>query len=110
TKLEHNDYTGWEVEPSIRLAWAPSKRHTLWAAISRAVRTPSRIDRDLSEPAPPSLVVLEGSSNFDSEKVIAYELGYHGQLSQKASASISAYYNYNTDARSTSYTPVTILP
>lgn len=110
TKVEHNDYSGWEVEPSVRLAWEPTQQHTLWAAISRAVRSPSRIDRDLFVPAPPSPTLLAGGSKFTSEKVTAYELGYHGQLSRKTSASISAYYNEYTDLRSTSTTPVTIVP
>jgi iron complex outermembrane receptor protein len=46
SKFEHNEYTGFEVQPSGRLAWTPSTEHTVWAAVSRAVRTPSRIDRD----------------------------------------------------------------
>ena len=53
TKLEHNDYTGFEYQPSARLAWTPAASQTLWAAASRAVRTPSRIDRDLFVPARP---------------------------------------------------------
>ena len=53
TKLEHNDYTGFEVEPDARLQWNITPKQMLWAAISRAVRTPSRIDVDLSEPGPP---------------------------------------------------------
>src|SRR5258706_5591866 len=47
TKIEHNDYTGFEFQPSGRLAWKLSEAQTLWGAISRAVRTPSRIDREL---------------------------------------------------------------
>src|SRR5207249_3093898 len=43
SKLEHNDYSGFEIEPSARLAWTPDERQTLWAAFSRAVRSPSRI-------------------------------------------------------------------
>ncbi|HSS44518.1 MAG TPA: TonB-dependent receptor, partial [Thermoanaerobaculia bacterium] len=50
SKIEHNDYTGFEYEPSGRLAWTPSKEQTIWAAISRAVRAPSRIDRELFAP------------------------------------------------------------
>src|SRR5579864_7250556 len=46
-KLEHNDYTGFEVMPSVRLAWAPNAHHTLWLAISRALRAPSRYDTNL---------------------------------------------------------------
>src|SRR6185503_11336247 len=50
-KLEHNDYTGFEVQPSVRLAWRPSGEQTVWSAVSRAVRTPSRVDRDFYAPA-----------------------------------------------------------
>src|SRR4029079_17536207 len=42
SKFEHNDYTGWEVQPSGRLAWTPNERHTLWGAVSRAVQLPGR--------------------------------------------------------------------
>jgi iron complex outermembrane receptor protein len=48
TKLEHNDFSGVEVQPSVRLAWAPIATHTIWLAGSRAVRTPSRLEHDLS--------------------------------------------------------------
>jgi iron complex outermembrane receptor protein len=42
TKLEHNDFTGFDLSPSVRLAWTPNLRNTFWAAASRANRTPSR--------------------------------------------------------------------
>jgi iron complex outermembrane receptor protein len=110
TKLEHNDYTGFEVEPDARLSWTVSPQQALWAAVSRAVRTPSRIDRDLSEPAPPYLVILKGGSNFTSETVIAYELGLRTQINSTFAASISSFYNDYNDVRSTSYTPGTLFP
>jgi iron complex outermembrane recepter protein len=111
TKLEHNDYTGFEVEPSARLQWNFATNQSLWAAVSRAVRTPSRIDRDLSEPAPSQvLVILEGSSNFTSESVVAHELGYRAQFGPQVATSISAFYNDYYNVRSTSSTPSTILP
>ena len=110
TKLEHNDYTGFEVEPDARLSWNVSTDQVLWAAISRAVRTPSRIDRDLSEAAPPYLVVLKGGSNFNSETVTAYELGYRARLASSFTTSISSFYNEYHDVRSTSFTPNTLLP
>src|SRR3989449_1036177 len=78
TKLEHNDYTGFEVQPSGRLNWTFSPSRTLWAAISRAVRTPSRIDRELFVPAQPPFF-LAGGPNFHSENELAYELGYRHQ-------------------------------
>jgi len=54
TKIEHNDYTGVEVQPSGRVAWTLTQRQMLWGAISRAVRTPSRIDRDFFVPLTPA--------------------------------------------------------
>ena len=85
TKLEHNDYTGFEVEPSARLQWNVTPKQMLWAAVSRAVRTPSRIDVDLSEPGPGHLLTIlqGGRSAYTSESVIAYELGYRAQLNPK---------------------------
>ncbi|HEV2691497.1 MAG TPA: TonB-dependent receptor [Verrucomicrobiae bacterium] len=109
TKLEHNDYTGFEVEPSARLQWNVATNHMLWAAVSRAVRTPSRIDRDSLEPDS-ATPLLAGQSGFESESVIAYELGYRAQLTRKISTSISAFYNDYDDVRSLSFTPVTFFP
>jgi iron complex outermembrane recepter protein len=110
SKLEHNDYTGFEVEPNVRLEWSLATGQALWSAISRAVRTPSRIDRNFAEPAPPALVILEGGSGFKSEYVTAYELGYRGGLGPRVTGSVSTFYNVYSDVRSTSFTPATIVP
>ena len=111
TKLEHNDYTGYEVEPSVRLQWNPGPSQTLWSAVSRAVRTPSRIDHDLAEPAPSTgLVVLEGGSNFKAETVVAYEVGYRAQASTKLATSLSTFYNQYDDVRSTAPSPRPTIP
>src|SRR6266478_1028884 len=77
-KIEHNDYTGFEIQPSGRVNWTFSPSRTLWAAISRAVRTPSRIDRELFIPRQPPYF-LAGGPGFRSEKELAYELGYRHQ-------------------------------
>jgi iron complex outermembrane recepter protein len=111
TKLEHNDYTGYEVEPSIRFQWNLALNQTLWSAVSRAVRTPSRIDHDLAEPAPSTgLVVLQGGSDFKSETVVAYELGYRAQVSSKLSTSLSTFYNQYDHVRSTAPSPNPTIP
>ncbi len=114
SKLEHNDYTGFEFEPSVRLKWDPTDSQMLWAAVSRAVRTPSRVDRDeaLSTPNLSILGInnlLTGSSDFESETVIAYELGYRAQLTSKLSTSISTFFNNYNDIRSTSPSPPDIF-
>ncbi|HSZ07206.1 MAG TPA: TonB-dependent receptor plug domain-containing protein [Steroidobacteraceae bacterium] len=110
TKVERNDYTGFEFEPDARLSWILSSQQALWAAISRAVRTPSRIDQDLSEAAPPHPVLLEGGADFTSESVLAYELGYRAQISSRMTASVSSFFNHYDDIRSTDFTPKTIIP
>lgn len=105
TKLEHNDYTGFEYEPSGRLQWNYSRQQLLWAAISRAVRTPSRIDRDLQEPtglpAPFPQSILNGGADFVSETVVAYEAGHRAQLGQQLVTSIATFYNDYDHVRST---------
>jgi iron complex outermembrane receptor protein len=109
TKLEHTDYTGWEYEPNARLAWTPTDRQTIWTAVSRAIRAPSRVDRDIRLPTPGAAPLVEnlliGGADFESEKVIAYELGYRTQLGSKATASIATFYNQYDDVRSTSLSP-----
>jgi len=111
SKLEHNDYTGFEYEPSARIQWNVTDKQMIWGAISRSVRMPSRYDRDLFEPSP-SYGTFLGTSNstFESETVIAYELGYRAQLGKKVSTSLSAFYNDYNNLRSLNYTPTTILP
>src|ERR1051325_9339580 len=84
SKFEHNDFTGFEPEPSGRLLWTPTERQTVWGSIGRAVRTPTRVERDArvnltSFPLPdgtPAQVSLFSNPNLDSETVLAYELGY----------------------------------
>jgi iron complex outermembrane receptor protein len=110
TKVEHNDYSGLEVEPSVRLQWIATPDQSLWAAVSRAVRRPSRIDRDLSEGAPPYFVLLAGGQGFTSEKVTAYELGHRAHFGPNIATSFSAYYNDYDDVRSTAPNPKTIFP
>jgi iron complex outermembrane receptor protein len=103
TKLEHNDFTGFEVQPSVRLAWTPDERQTLWGAVSRAVRTPSRAERSAqfySDPPPslpalplPTLIPASGSPGFDSETLLAYEIGYRIQPHPRLSLDAAAFYN-----------------
>lgn len=95
-KFEHNQFTGWEVMPSGRIAWHAAPHAFVWAAVSRAVRTPNRIDRELE-----ALPFLIPAVNFSSEEMLAYEIGYRGQLSQDVTFSISTYYNIYNDIRTT---------
>ncbi len=104
SKLERNSYTGFEHQPSARLVWTPSEDHTVWAAVSRAVRTPARFDNDGDVtyviPASSTLNIsntIFGGSSYDSENLLAYEIGYRALILKKLSYDISAFYNVYED-------------
>jgi iron complex outermembrane receptor protein len=100
SKFEHNDFSGFEFQPSARIAWMPVTDHTFWAAVSRAVRTPSRIDTEFFVPGVPPFVLQGGGDRFDTETVLAYELGYRTELADQVGLSISTFYNDYDDIRS----------
>ncbi len=89
-KLEWNDYTDREQLPSLRVAWDISDNHLLWGSWSRAVRAPSRFDRDIFFPEKPPFI-LAGGPNFDSEVAHVYELGYRAQPSTSVNYSITLF-------------------
>lgn len=97
SKFEHNDYSGFEAQPSIRIAWTPTDRHTLWSAVTRAVRTPSRAEHDIKLTAsvfPGGIAISNiGRDSFDSENVIAYEFGYRIFITENLSIDAAFFYN-----------------
>ena len=113
-KLEHNDYTGFETQPGVRALWSPNDRNAVWAAVSRAVHTPSRIDSDVRIAAavfPGSgglldVLTLVGNPRIRSEDLIAYELGYRVQAAPRIFLDFATYYNNYSNLRgTTSLTP-----
>jgi iron complex outermembrane recepter protein len=86
-KAEHNSYTGLEWLPSARIAWEPLPEHLLWAAASRTVRTPARIERDLFTP------VIAGGADFDSEVARVYEIGWRGQPRPRLSYALTLFHH-----------------
>ena len=123
SKFEHNDYSGFEVQPNLRLLWQPNERRTLWASVARAVRTPSRADHDLrvnvgagpgANGAPPNVITLFGDNGFESETVRAHEIGYRFRPHDNVSVDVAAFYNvYNnlrTFERGTPFLEMSPLP
>jgi len=107
SKFEANDYTGFEVEPGIRVLFTPTPKQTFWAAISRAVRTPSRADEAVtlnqSQQVAPGIFIpvsTMGNPAIVSEEMIAYEIGYRAQPFEKFSYDISLFYNDYNNIRS----------
>jgi len=104
SKFEHNDYTGLEIQPNVRALWMPRERHAVWGAISRAVRTPSRVDDgmrtvrqvlppDLIAPGVPTALVVFGSRDFESEELLAFELGYRVRPMDRAFLDLATFCN-----------------
>ncbi len=106
SKIEHNEYTGFEYEPNARLLWRPSPESTLWAAVSRSVRTPSRIemdgriDQEVIPGTPPVMVSLVSKDGYKSEELIAYELGYRTNIIENLYIDVSTFYNVYDKLRS----------
>ncbi|HXF14936.1 MAG TPA: TonB-dependent receptor [Terriglobales bacterium] len=113
SKLEHNDFTGLEVEPNARILWNITPNQSVWTAVSRAVRTPALTERGLQlvsavippgRPGNPTPLAAEadvyGSNQFQSEDLLAYEVGYRVQVANNVSADIATFYNNYTHLRS----------
>jgi iron complex outermembrane receptor protein len=95
TKIQDEAYAGVGLQPSARLAWTSRDTQTLWTAISRAVRTPSRLDRDLIVPP-----VSQGGPNFESEQLLSYEVGFRANPRPRLQLSIASFYNDYDNIRS----------
>ncbi len=108
-KLEEDPYSGWSALPNGRLSWTPTDRTMVWAAASRAIRSPTPFDVDVRETVGGRLF-LSGNPDFQTEKLTAYELGARLRPMDNLSLSVSAYYNVYDQLRSVEVTPVTLLP
>lgn len=103
SKFEYNDFTGYEIQPTARLLWTPTKNQSVWSAISRAVRTP-KLSEDTtgatllpSSETNPTFNRIRANKNFDSENAISYELGYRVQAQETVSVDTAFFYtNYDS--------------
>ncbi|MBI1849514.1 MAG: TonB-dependent receptor [Planctomycetes bacterium] len=102
SKFEHNDYTHPEFQPTVRALWTPTAKQSVWGAVSRAVRTPSRAEADArvnvatipdTGGGVPGQVRFFGDHGFRSEELVAYELGYRVQATDRLSFDTAAFFN-----------------
>ncbi len=98
TKLEHNNFSGFQVQPGARLLWTQNAHHTFWASITRAVRDPGRLDDDLQltgfvQSNPLIYIRIEGDPSFKSESTVSTEAGYRTLISPKFYVDVSAFHN-----------------
>jgi len=114
TKLERNDYTGWEVQPTARFNWAVTETQTIWGAVSRAVSTPSRIQDEGTLHAFPGLyipafppfvpdpinvpsITILGNSRLEAQKQDSVELGYRFRPIQNMHVDVTGFYAFTDD-------------
>jgi iron complex outermembrane receptor protein len=117
SKFEHNDYSGFETQPNVRLSWLVSERQSFWTAASRAVRIPARLDTDLQLTLPltaptipfPVYVTAEGNPDFKSEELLAYEAGYRIRVAERVSFDVSVFHNSYDDLQTVEPGAVTIV-
>ena len=108
SRFEHNSFTGFEFEPGARLVWQPAARASTWLALSRAVRTPSLVERGVSAVnsivatpgLPPIRTTVLGDPSFGSETVLAYEAGQRFEYGGRLSFDATAFYNQYGHLRS----------
>ena len=112
SKFEHNDYTGFEFQPSLRLLYRPHLRHSLWTALSRAVRTPTRLEHDVrllggviaanSDRNPGDLPIelnMRGDRSMESESLVALEAGYRAEVASAAAVDLTGFWHAYDDLR-----------
>lgn len=104
-KFEHHSSVGFEFQPSVRGSFHPQKNQTLWAAVSRAVRTPTRLDDDIRFLRSDGTVTLRGNPDFRSETLTTVELGYRVHPAPRWSIDLNAYYNVYDELRSIEHPP-----
>lgn len=113
TKVEHNDFSGLEVQPNARLQWQVDHEQIIWSAVSRAVRTPTPIDMHLTNTfatAQGFRVALTPNEDVESEELTAYEIGYRHQITPAFSVDVAAFYNdYKNLSTTTSGTPEFVM-
>jgi iron complex outermembrane receptor protein len=112
TKFEHTRFTDSRWQPNARVWWAPTERNVFWGAVARALRSPSRADRDFNGTyllfpadslfvgAPPVLARLSGSPAFQSERLKAIDVGYRGQFRTNVMVDVSIFHNTYDHLRS----------
>jgi iron complex outermembrane receptor protein len=112
SKFEHNDFTGFEYQPGGRISWTPTDRQTVWASISRAVRTPSQAEDDIQlrqvTTTPGVQTLIQGSREFDSEELLSYEVGYRWRPLDRITLDAAAFYHDYGNLRSVE--PSGVLP
>jgi iron complex outermembrane receptor protein len=108
TKFTKGSRSDFQIQPRVSIGWTASQRDFLWASVSRALRTPSRLDQNLYAPGVPPYVLV-GNPDFIPEKLVAFETGYRNQISRNLLVDLALFYNLYDDVRSVEPGPPLIV-
>jgi iron complex outermembrane receptor protein len=97
-KLSHNNFSKFDIQPTARILWAPTPHQSIWAAVTRAVTTPSRIEEDFELTGqvsvnPPILLRVAGDPQFKSETLLGIEAGYRKLITGQIYLDVSIFHN-----------------
>ncbi len=105
TRVEHNAFTGFDLEPSARLAWTATPNSTFWLSAGRAVRQPARAEADIDVElgsaslgaGTPAVLYLLGNPDLSAERMTDYEAGYRAQMSRSLSFDAATFISFYRD-------------
>lgn len=105
SRFEHNNFTGYEIQPNARITWKAAENRTFWSSLSRAVKTPSVSETEITsqgitffgDSTPPAMLTIQGNKDLKSEKLMAFEVGYRELFSDIFRLDITTFYNQYDD-------------
>lgn len=102
-RLDHDNWSGVQVQPDIRLAWTPDADTTWWSSLARAARTPSRLELDVpfvlgetaaGQPFPFATKTIRlppAPDALNAEIVKSLEFGFRQRVNPQLSVDLSAF-------------------
>ena len=90
-KVEHNAFSGADVQPNLRARWMLPRQQMIWGSVARAVRRPTRIDDDVRTTTDTGLLLVQGSDDFEAEEMRGWEVGYRARLVSAMTFDISTF-------------------
>lgn len=99
SQVQYDSYSGAGVQPTLRVMWKALPRQRLWAAVSRALRTPSLQNRGIRVDYPPVpsaiglplAVTYLGNPAAETEHLVDAEAGYRLEIGTAASIDITGF-------------------
>ncbi len=117
SKVERNNYTGVEVQPGVRVLWTPRSGQSVWSAVTRGVRTPSRIEAGIISTGfaglsgtTPVFLRVSGNRDFSAERIVGYEAGYRTRLGSQTYLDFAAFHDQHRGLSSFGLGQITLEP